>query len=142
MDAGVTEDYVKFVARTSRGEFLAEARYEDWSAAPRHRVHEQVREILLPAAVDVSRPAATRTRLAEALVALDLFDESAHFALARALADAGRRAAALTLLNGFAQRLQVEFDEEPSVELEEAQRSLRDESSSTGSIRRERTKAS
>jgi DNA-binding SARP family transcriptional activator len=40
MNPKVAQDYAEFVADLVRGEFLAESRYEDWSTAPRHRVHE------------------------------------------------------------------------------------------------------
>ena len=107
-------DFVEFVAEIVRGEFLAESRYEDWSIGPRHRVHEQIRAALLPAAQDMARDPNQRTRLAQAIVAVDPYDEAGAACLARALLDAGRRAASRAVIKEFAGRLRADFDEEPS----------------------------
>jgi DNA-binding SARP family transcriptional activator len=107
-------DYTQFVADTVRGEFLAESRYEDWSAGPRQRVHERVRALLLPGAQDLARQPEERIRLAHAIVAIDPYDEAGVAALGRAMLDAGRRAASRAILKDFTRRLQAEFDEEPS----------------------------
>jgi DNA-binding SARP family transcriptional activator len=114
MNPKVAQDYAEFVADLVRGEFLAESRYEDWSTAPRHRVHEQVRAALLPAARDAARTPNQRCMLARAIVAIDPYDEAAVAALARGLLDAGRRTASRALLKEFTRRLREEFDEEPS----------------------------
>lgn len=96
---------------------MAEVRYEDWSSGPRSRIHEQMRALLLPAAQDLTRAPAQRTLLAQAVVALDAFDEAGNLALAKALSDAGRRAGAQALLRDFVRRLRAEFDEDASPEL-------------------------
>jgi len=107
-------DYTQFVADTVRGEFLSESRYEDWSAGPRQRVHERVRALLLPGAQDATRQPEERTRLAQAIIAIDPYDEAAVGALGRAMLDAGRRTASRAIIKDFARRLQNEFDEQPS----------------------------
>ncbi len=117
---GSTEQFAAFVSEVVDGEFLLEARYEDWSAPHRQRVHESVREALLTIAQDTSRPPLARLRLCRAAILLDEFDELAHVALARAMADSGRRPAAIALLRQFAKRLKDEFDEAPSDDLAHA----------------------
>ena len=106
--------FASLVADVVRGEFLVESRYDDWSAGPRRRVHEQLRAALLPAALDAARNPSQRCVLAQAVVAIDPFDEAGVAALAKAFLDAGRRTAARGLLRDFARRLREDFDEEPS----------------------------
>jgi ATP/maltotriose-dependent transcriptional regulator MalT/DNA-binding SARP family transcriptional activator len=110
----VSEVYTDFVAEIVRGEFLAESRYEDWSQGPRRRVHEQVRQALLPAAQDAARNPHQRLQLAQAVIAIDPYDEAGAAALARALLDGGRRAASRAVVKEFIQRLRDDFDEEPA----------------------------
>jgi len=110
----VGDEYADFVADLVRGEFLAESRYEDWSVGPRRRVHEQVRDALLPAAQDAARNPNQRRSLAQAVVTIDPYDEAGVAALAKALFDAGRRALSRALLREFTRRLHDDFDEEPS----------------------------
>jgi len=117
---GSTEQFAAFVSEVVDGEFLLDARYEDWSAPHRQRVHESLREALLSIAQDTSRPPLGRLRLCRAAILLDEFDELAHVALARAMADSGRRPAAIALLRQFAKRLKDEFDEAPSSDLAQA----------------------
>lgn len=107
-------DYTQFVSEAIRGEFLAESRYEDWSAGPRQRVHERLRALLLPGANDLARQPEERIRLAQAIVAIDPYDEAGVGALGRAMLDAGRRSASRAVLKEFTRRLRAEFDEEPS----------------------------
>ena len=110
----VRDDYAQFVADLVRGEFLSESRYEDWSAGPRRRVHEEVRAALLPGSQDGRRGPSQRTQLARAVLALDPYDEAGVAALARAMLDAGRRAASRVVLRDYTQRLRDDFDEEPT----------------------------
>jgi DNA-binding SARP family transcriptional activator len=117
--------HVAHATQLVQGEFLPEAQYDDWSYAHRRRIHEELRETLLPMATDVSRPANDRAKVARAAIALDPFDETAHVALARAFSDSGRRAAGLRLLRDFARRLSDEFDEAPSADLSAAADRLR-----------------
>ena len=77
----VGDEYADFVADLVRGEFLAESRYEDWSVGPRRRVHEQVRDALLPAAQDAARNPNQRRSLAQAVVTIDPYDEAGVAAL-------------------------------------------------------------
>ena len=109
-----------------RGEFLADLRYESWTATRQIAVHNDVRERLLPIAlaavtgydVDVS------TQAAAALVSLDPFDEQATLALAECLMRSGRRVAARDVLVDFARRMQEELDEDPSTQLSALGRTL------------------
>jgi DNA-binding SARP family transcriptional activator len=87
--------------------------YEDWSEPPRQRVHQFLRGALLPLVESPSIAAATRVRIGTAVVALDDFDELAHVALGRALAESGRRVAGLNLVRRLAARLEDEFSEPP-----------------------------
>ncbi len=114
-----------FISRVCEGEFLHESRYDDWSSAPRQRVHDLIRDALLLPIEGEALPPRERTQLARALLALDALDESATIALARAFADSGRRPAAIALLQRFARNLSREFDEPPSPELESASKALR-----------------
>ncbi len=142
-EAGGTacRDYASFVSQVVEGEFLVEARYEDWASAHRQRIHESLREALLRIAQDTSQSAHDRVRLARAAISVDPYDELAHVALARALSDSGRRAAGLRLLRTFAKRLSDEFDEAPSELLESASAHL-GRSSSNGSSEPEIPKSS
>jgi DNA-binding SARP family transcriptional activator len=105
-----------------RGEFLADLRYEEWTTVQQVSVHNEVRERLMPIAlsagtsydVDVSISAAT------ALIAIDAFDEGAVIALAKCLADSGRRVAARDVIIDFARRMSAELDEGPSPDVVEA----------------------
>jgi len=113
-------DFARFVSEVAEGEFLIDARYEDWASSHRQRVHEALREAILPVAQDITQAAQDRVRLARAAISIDPYDELAHVALARALSDSGRRTAALALLRDFARRLADEFDETPSPAFESA----------------------
>ena len=109
-----SDEYAQFVADIVRGEFLSESRYEDWSVGPRRRVHDEVRAALLPGSRDAGREPIQRTQLAQAVLALDPYDEAGVAALARAMLDAGRRAASRAVLRDYTRRLQKDFDEEPT----------------------------
>ncbi|HVL38635.1 MAG TPA: BTAD domain-containing putative transcriptional regulator, partial [Fimbriimonadaceae bacterium] len=102
-----------------RGEFLADVRYESWTATHQMAIHSEVRERLLPIALSpvTGYEVEISTQAATALLAIDPFDEQATLALAECLALSGRRVAARDLVVGFAQRLQAELDEPPSPEL-------------------------
>jgi len=67
-----------------------------------------------------------RVRVGTAVVALDEFDEFAHIALARALAETGRRMAALALVRGLVARLEDELSEPPPPGLLDAIAELRE----------------
>jgi DNA-binding SARP family transcriptional activator len=98
---------------------LADLRYEEWTTVQQVSVHNEVRERLMPIAlsagmaydVDVSISAAM------ALISLDPFDEGAVIALAKCLADSGRRVAARDVIVDFARRISAELDEEPSADV-------------------------
>jgi DNA-binding SARP family transcriptional activator len=102
-----------------RGEFLADLRYEEWTAVQQISVHNEVRDRLLPIAmspatayeVDVS------VKAAAALIALDPYDEAAVLALADGLSRSGRRVAARDLIIDYARRFRAELDEPISPEL-------------------------
>ncbi len=95
----------RLAIRTIRGQFLAESLYDDWSESPRQRIHQTMRSALIPLAAADALPADTRASLAECLVVLDEYDETAHISLARALAASGRRVAAVRTLRRLATRL-------------------------------------
>jgi DNA-binding SARP family transcriptional activator len=57
-------------------------------------------------------------RAACALLSLDEFDESAHFALVRQLASSGKRRAAMVEAERYIERLRTDLDEEPSDDLQ------------------------
>jgi DNA-binding SARP family transcriptional activator/tetratricopeptide (TPR) repeat protein len=101
-----------------RGEFLAELRYEDWTAQVRTTVNSEVREVLLPVATG-QRPANpdVAVRAASSLLELDPYDEGAELALARQLHASGRRSAARAAIVRFAKKLKDDLDETPSEEL-------------------------
>ena len=102
-----------------RGEFLADLRYEDWTAIQQVAVHNEVRERLLPIATDEERAydPELSALAASALVTLDPFDERATLALADSLSRSGRRVAAREVIVAFARRIQEELDEAPSRDL-------------------------
>ena len=106
-----------FVLQTLRGQFLQECLYEDWADQPRQRMHQMVRSALLPSILSKSMSADIRVSLAASIVALDEFDEPAHIGMARALADSGRRFAALELLRELMNRIEGEFSEPAPQEL-------------------------
>lgn len=110
-----------------RGEFLADLRYEDWTAARQLAIHREVRDSLLPIAIATSGTfdADVSERAASALVALDPFDEPAILALATCLTQTGRKVAARNLLIDYVQRLRVEINEDPSVDFLNAAAGLR-----------------
>ncbi len=108
---------MRLAIRMIRGEFLSESVYDDWSTGPRQRIHQAMRASLMPLTTDDSVPADTRAALAECLVVLDEYDETAHIALAKALAASGRRVAALRHLRQLARRLKEEAID-PSEHLE------------------------
>jgi DNA-binding SARP family transcriptional activator len=102
-----------------RGEFLADLRYEDWTAMQQVAVHNEVRERLLPIATDDERAydAELSALAASALIILDPFDERAILALADSFSRSGRRVAARDIIIDYARRLQSELDESPSDDL-------------------------
>jgi ATP/maltotriose-dependent transcriptional regulator MalT/DNA-binding SARP family transcriptional activator len=104
-----------------RGEFLAELRYEDWAVRLRTAVHAEVRQTLLPIAVNGTRSGTDLAiRAACALLELDPYDEEAQLAMARQLDASGRRAAARTAVMRFAKKLKDDLDELPSDAVEAA----------------------
>ena len=132
--AGPPAHPMKLAARLIRGGFLQEALYDDWSAAARQRVHDTLRGALLPMTTHQSVSTDLRVRLAECLVTLDEFDELAHASLARALAESGRRVAALRVVREVTARLREE-QIEPSAPLATVIREL----SPTGRVASELT---
>lgn len=116
--------FATFVTRVCEGEFLAESRYDDWSAAPRQRVHELIRDALLLPMQGRRLPPRERAQIARALLALDPWDEPATIALAQAFSDSGRRPAAIALLRRYARRVSAEFEEPPSPDLQAASKAL------------------
>jgi DNA-binding SARP family transcriptional activator len=108
-----------------RGEFLADLKYDDWASRIQTAVHAEVREYLLPLAAGVSHLSRDLSvRAACALVALDEFDEGAYVAMARQLAESGKRSAARDLITRFAERLQEEFAEPVPIEVAQLVESL------------------
>jgi len=107
------DETLEFALSVVRGQYLQESVYEDWSEPPRQRVHQFLRGALLPLVESPSIAAATRVRIGTAVVALDDFDELAHVALGRALAESGRRIAGLHLVRRLAARLEDELSEPP-----------------------------
>ena len=109
-----------------RGEFLADLVYEDWTSSQQIRVHNEVRNLLLPIAtapsgefeLDVSIQAAS------ALLMLDPWDERAVVAMADGLARSGRKVAARDLISTFAENYEREISGEPSAELLQAAHTL------------------
>jgi DNA-binding SARP family transcriptional activator len=99
-----------------QGEFLAELRYEDWASRAQLAVHGEVRAALLAIAQGQGMLPTDPTILAAgtALTVLDPYDESAHVAIARHLAESGRRRQARSHILAFIDRLRREFDEDPS----------------------------
>lgn len=109
-----------------KGEFLAELRYEDWVQSVQAGIHAEVRHALLPIARNRGRyrDDDLAIRAASALIRLDRFDEEAYIAIVERLASSGRRIAARELITRYAGRLKVDYDEDPSEELQVALRSL------------------
>ena len=101
-----------------RGEYLADMRYEDWVDRTQLLVHSEIREMLMPLASGqtVSADPDISVRAAGALALLDPYDEAAHVALARVLAETGRRFRGRDLLIRLAGRLRSDLDAEPSEE--------------------------
>ncbi|MDP9270424.1 MAG: winged helix-turn-helix domain-containing protein [Chloroflexota bacterium] len=114
------DSFVRFLLQSLRGQFLQECLYEDWATQPRQRMHRALRTSLMPAALARDLPPDNRVGLAACLVALDDFDEAAHIAMARALADSGRRIAGEQLLRGLIRRIEHEFSEPAPPELASA----------------------
>ena len=125
------DETLEFALSVLRGQFLQESMYDDWSHAPRQRVHQFLRGALLPLVTSPSIPASTRVRIGTAVVALDDFDELAHIALGRALAESGRRMAGLNLIRRLAARLEDELSEPPPENLVNAISELRQKSTVT-----------
>jgi DNA-binding SARP family transcriptional activator len=109
-----------------RGEFLMDLRYENWTAPLQVGVHAELRELLRPLlhADGIEITHETGIRAACALLAIDEFDENAHFALIRHLASSGKRQAARTAAERYVGRLRSELDEEPGSTLAEFVNSL------------------
>src|SRR5207244_367182 len=119
------DETLEFALSVVRGQYLQESVYEDWSEPARKRIHQFLVGSLLPLVALPSIPAATRVRIGTAVVALDDFDELAHVALGRALAESGRRVAGLNLVRGLAARLEDELSEPPPDSLVDAISELR-----------------
>ncbi len=100
-----------------RGAFLEDLRYEDWVAPVEAAIHAEVRQVLLTIAQDLVPSPDLAIRAAAALIKLDEFDEAAVLAMARALSETGRRAAAREVIVRFARHLHEELDEPLSAEL-------------------------
>jgi DNA-binding SARP family transcriptional activator len=100
-----------------RGAFLSDLRYEDWVAPIEASVHAEVRQVLLVLAQDMVPTPDLAIRAAAALIKLDEFDEAAVLAMAKALSESGRRAAAREVIVRFARHLHEELDEPLSDEL-------------------------
>jgi DNA-binding SARP family transcriptional activator len=121
--SGADRDARRATARRAvllvRGEFLSDLRYEDWTSVQQVAVHNEVRERLLPIALDEQRTydAELSALAASALITLDPFDERATLALADSLSRSGRRVAARDVIVEYARRFQSELDERPSREL-------------------------
>jgi len=109
-----------------RGEFLMDLRYEDWVVPLQVRVHAELREDLRPLlqADGVELTHETGIRAVCALLAVDEFDENAHFALIRHLAASGNRQAARAAAKRYVGRLRDELDEEPPPRIAELVKSL------------------
>ena len=103
-----------------RGEYLHELRYEPWAAPIQVRVHAELAGYLRPLmhadGVEISHEIGVRASCA--LLSLDEFDESAHFALIRQLAASGKRRAARVEADRYVERLRTDLDEEPSTDLQ------------------------
>jgi LuxR family maltose regulon positive regulatory protein len=103
-----------------RGEYLHELRYEPWTAPIQVRVHAELagylRPLMVADGVEISHEVGVRA--ACALLSLDEFDESAHFALVRQLASSGKRRAAKVEAERYIERLRTDLDEEPSDDLQ------------------------
>jgi ATP/maltotriose-dependent transcriptional regulator MalT/DNA-binding SARP family transcriptional activator len=114
------------VARRSialiRGEFLADLVYEEWSSTHQVRVHNEVRELLLPIAMAMPGEFAPEVSIqaASALLMLDPWDERAVVAMADGLSRSGRRVAARNFITDFANKYERELDEDPSEEFRHA----------------------
>lgn len=109
-----------------RGEFLADLRYEEWTTVQQVSVHNEVRERLMPIALSAGTSYDTDVSVsaAMALISLDPFDEGAVIALAKCLADSGRRVAARDVIIDFARRMTAELDEGPSSTIVDAARAF------------------
>jgi DNA-binding SARP family transcriptional activator/tetratricopeptide (TPR) repeat protein len=108
------------------GEYLADARYEEWAYSLMLAVELEVRESLLPMALGKSLPDFPDLGLkaARALAALDEFDEMAHAAMARHLAAMGKRHKATEIINDLSARLKRELGTGMSTEARAALQSV------------------
>jgi len=108
------------------GEFLADLRYEDWANRQQMSIHNEIRECLLPIAerTGISYAVEVSGQAAAALLRLDPFDEAAILALANCLTQAGRRAAARTVVVEFLSRLESDLDLEPTPQFRAAMAGL------------------
>jgi DNA-binding SARP family transcriptional activator len=116
MDTTSRAELAALMTAYVQGGFLAELKYEDWAGRAQLAIHGEVRAALLPIAQGEGMHPTDPTILAagSALTLLDPYDETAHVAIARHLAESGRRRQARSHIQGFIERLRVEFDEEPS----------------------------
>jgi ATP/maltotriose-dependent transcriptional regulator MalT/DNA-binding SARP family transcriptional activator len=96
------------------GEFLADLPYESWTARLQVTVHNDIRALLLPIALQADQGYDIQVGIsaASALVSMDPFDEAATLALADLLGRSGRRVAARELLVRYADQLTAELDGE------------------------------
>jgi DNA-binding SARP family transcriptional activator len=108
--------YARRSASLVRGEFLSDFRYEDWVNRQQLKVHGEVRETLIGVARKAGSAfdAEVSAQAAAALLTLDAFDESATIALADALSQSGRRAAARQVVIDFMNRIEAELEMSPS----------------------------
>jgi DNA-binding SARP family transcriptional activator len=105
-----------------RGEFLADLRYEDWTASFQMSVAAEIRAPLLLIATGRTPdiPPHLSLQAAELLTEFDPFDEPAQVAMARKLYEMGRRSAARKLITQFAASIHEEMDVNPSADVREA----------------------
>jgi ATP/maltotriose-dependent transcriptional regulator MalT/DNA-binding SARP family transcriptional activator len=112
-----------------QGEFISDLRYENWASRLQLKVHTELRRHLLPFASSPHVSVDLRVRTASVLTTLDEYDEAAVIALANALANAGKRAAAQRVLQDYAARAADELGEPPSPDLFTARDAVRAPSS-------------
>ena len=106
------------LVRLARGEFLTELRYEDWVSEAQQSVHAELRiHLLSMARGEADVLVDTSIQAANALIALDRFDEAAHLALVDRLYVSGRRMGAREALRRYVLLVTQELEEEPSPEI-------------------------
>ncbi len=125
-DWGQRQSAARRAVALVRGEFLADLRYEEWTAVHQIAAHNDVRDRLLPVALSPSTAYDLDVSIgaASALVTLDPYDEVAVLALADGLSRSGRRVAARNLVVEYATRMRTELDDEVSPAVAEMAQSL------------------